>query len=63
MLTVPVYFQVTARASVTAAGLHLIPAVCGNAIGGLISGFYIKRCLRFPSRSSNKVDNLKNGIL
>ncbi|MCJ1470008.1 hypothetical protein MMC07_008653 [Pseudocyphellaria aurata] len=35
MYTVPLYFQVTARTSVTIAGAHLMPAVCGNAIGGL----------------------------
>ena len=43
MYTVPLYFQVTARASVTNAGAHLFPAVCGNAIAGLLSGVIIKR--------------------
>ena len=43
MYTVPLYFQVTARASVTNAGAHLVPAVCGNAIGGFLSGIIIKR--------------------
>lgn len=51
MLTVPIYFQVTARASVTAAGAHLIPAVCGNAIGGLIRGVYIIRCSTSPQEA------------
>ncbi|MCJ1262596.1 hypothetical protein MMC22_002466 [Lobaria immixta] len=49
MYTVPLYFQVTARTSVTAAGTHLVPAVCGNAIGGLISGIYIKRTASYKS--------------
>lgn len=48
MYTVPLYFQVTARTSVTAAGTHLVPAVCGNAIGGLICGIYIKRSFASP---------------
>ncbi|MCJ1380110.1 hypothetical protein MMC17_003213 [Xylographa soralifera] len=43
MFTVPLYFQVTARASVTNAGVHLFPAVLGNAIGGLICGYIIRR--------------------
>ncbi|MCJ1236560.1 hypothetical protein MMC14_004541 [Varicellaria rhodocarpa] len=40
MFTVPLYFQVTVRASVTNADAHLIPAVLGNAIGGLITASY-----------------------
>ncbi len=43
MYTVPLYFQITAQTSVTTAGAHLIPAVCSNAIGGVISGIIIKR--------------------
>lgn len=43
MFTVPLYFQVTARASSTVAGAHLIPAVAGNTIGGLASGMFIRR--------------------
>ncbi|OJJ07326.1 hypothetical protein ASPVEDRAFT_364631 [Aspergillus versicolor CBS 583.65] len=42
MFTVPLYFQVTARASSTVAGAHLIPAVAGNTIGGLASGMFIR---------------------
>ncbi|TGJ79364.1 hypothetical protein E0Z10_g9408 [Xylaria hypoxylon] len=34
MYFVPLYFQVTAGASNTLAGLHLTPAVVGNAVGG-----------------------------
>jgi formate/nitrite transporter FocA (FNT family) len=43
MFSVPLYFQVTARTSNTEAGAHLFPAVAGNAIGGLLSGIFIKR--------------------
>lgn len=43
MYFVPLYFQVTARVSNTTAGLHLVPAVVGNTIGGLISGNFIRR--------------------
>ena len=43
MFSVPLYFQITARASSTVAGAHLVPAVVGNAVGGMISGTYIKR--------------------
>ena len=43
MFIVPPYFQVTAKASVTSAGAHLVPAVVGNALGGLLSGAIIKR--------------------
>jgi MFS family permease len=43
MFFVPLYFQVTKRASATDAGLHLVPAVVGNAIGGVLAGTIIKR--------------------
>ncbi|KAL4783612.1 major facilitator superfamily domain-containing protein [Aspergillus varians] len=43
MFTVPLYFQVTARASSTIAGAHLIPAVAGNTVGGLTAGFFIRK--------------------
>ncbi|KAL6230681.1 hypothetical protein BDW75DRAFT_248458 [Aspergillus navahoensis] len=43
MFTVPLYFQVSDRASSTVAGAHMIPAVAGNAIGGLTAGSYIRR--------------------
>jgi predicted MFS family arabinose efflux permease len=54
MFSVPLYFKVTARASNTASGAHLIPAVFGNALGGVISGVIIKRYVitnTFPSSS------------
>jgi hypothetical protein len=43
MLLVPLYFQVSAHASVTNAGAHLMPSVIGNAAGGLVTGYVIKR--------------------
>lgn len=43
MLLVPLYFQISARASVTNAGAHLMPSVIGNACGGLLTGFIIRR--------------------
>ncbi|KAI0876425.1 major facilitator superfamily transporter [Hypoxylon argillaceum] len=43
MYFVPLYFQVTAGASNTLAGLHLVPAVVGNAVGGLVAGNFIRR--------------------
>lgn len=43
MYSVPLYFQVTAKASVTNAGTHLVPAVFGNAIAGIIGGIMIKK--------------------
>lgn len=51
MFSVPLYFQVTSnpRPSATVAGAHLVPAVVGNAIGGVISGSVIKRSGRYKS--------------
>ncbi|KIW21654.1 hypothetical protein PV08_02234 [Exophiala spinifera] len=43
---VPVYFQL-AGYSVSAAGLRLVPAVIGNAVGGLISGVIIQATGRY----------------
>lgn len=43
MFSVPLYFQVTQDASTTSAGVHLIPAVVGNALGGLCAGAFIRR--------------------
>ncbi|OTA69666.1 MFS general substrate transporter [Hypoxylon sp. EC38] len=42
MVSVPLYFQVTQRSSSTIAGAHLMPAVIGNTIGGLITGAWIR---------------------
>ena len=49
MFAVPLYFQITANASSTVAGAHLVPAVVGNAIGGLISGAVIKKTGRYKA--------------
>lgn len=51
MFGVPLYFQVTStpRPSATVAGAHLMPAVMGNAVGGIISGSVIKRSGRYKS--------------
>ncbi|KAL8669469.1 MAG: hypothetical protein Q9168_005942 [Polycauliona sp. 1 TL-2023] len=49
MYTIPLYFQITARATITNAGAHLFPAVCGNAIGGLVSGFVIRRTASYKT--------------
>lgn len=43
MYTVPLYFQVTANVPAAVAGTHLVPSVVGNAIGGLIAGWFIRR--------------------
>lgn len=47
MVCVPIYFQVTAAASTSQAGAHLIPAFVGNTLGGLFAGFWIKRTGRY----------------
>jgi MFS family permease len=47
MFSVPLYFQVTRNMSNTECGMHLVPAVVGNAIGGLLSGVIIKRTGRY----------------
>lgn len=41
--TVPLYFQVTQRSTSTAVGARLFPAVAGNAVGGIVSGYLIRR--------------------
>jgi hypothetical protein len=48
MFSVPLYFQVTARTSYAEAGAHLMPAVVGNALGGLFSGALIKKLVDSP---------------
>ncbi|KAM0811117.1 putative Major facilitator superfamily domain-containing protein [Seiridium cardinale] len=47
VFSVPLYFQVTQRVSNTIAGVHLFPAVFGNAVGGLAAGRIIKRTGRY----------------
>lgn len=43
MFSVPLYFQVTKRMSSTAAGVRLLPAVLGNAVGGIFAGIFMKK--------------------
>ncbi|KAI0143742.1 MFS general substrate transporter [Xylariaceae sp. FL1272] len=43
LYTIPIYFQVTAGVSNTTCGLHLLPSVVGNTIGGLFAGIFVKR--------------------
>jgi formate/nitrite transporter FocA (FNT family) len=52
MLLVPMYFQVSAHATLTNAGAHLMPSVIGNAVGGLLAGYIIKRFIRFNTERS-----------
>ncbi|KAJ5684877.1 uncharacterized protein N7477_001222 [Penicillium maclennaniae] len=47
MFSIPLYFQVTQRASTTESGFHLIPAVIGNTLGGLLAGGFIRRTGHF----------------
>ncbi|KAK0716684.1 major facilitator superfamily domain-containing protein [Apiosordaria backusii] len=47
MFSVPLYFQITSRSTASSAGAHLVPAVVGNAIGGVLSGILIKRSGRY----------------
>ncbi|KAK1995284.1 major facilitator superfamily transporter [Colletotrichum falcatum] len=47
MFSVPLYFQVTQRVSNTVAGMHLFPAVAGNAIGGVFAGYLIRKTGRY----------------
>ncbi|KAF3023456.1 hypothetical protein E8E14_000763 [Neopestalotiopsis sp. 37M] len=39
----PLYFQVLAQATPAKAGLYLIPSIVGNTVGGLATGYWIKR--------------------
>jgi predicted MFS family arabinose efflux permease len=49
MYTIPLYFQITSRASASDAGAHLVPAVVGNALAGLTAGQIIKRTGRYKA--------------
>lgn len=49
MFSIPLYFQVTQRASTTEAGGHLVPAVVGNTLGGLLTGAFIRRTGRYKA--------------
>ena len=43
MMAVPLYFQATKHANTAAAGAYLIPAFVGNTLGGLLSGYWIRK--------------------
>lgn len=43
MYIVPTYFQVMMNASTGVAGASMVPAVVGNTVGGLLTGYLIKR--------------------
>ncbi|KUJ07478.1 MFS general substrate transporter [Mollisia scopiformis] len=47
MMLVPMYFQISAHASMTNAGAHLMPSVMGNAFGGLLAGYIIRKTGRY----------------
>ncbi|KAF2008123.1 MFS general substrate transporter [Amniculicola lignicola CBS 123094] len=49
MFAVPLYFQITAHVSNGVAGAHLVPAVVGNAVGGILSGVFIRKTGRYKS--------------
>lgn len=49
MFSVPMYFEVTQRASTTAAGSHLVPAVVANTAGALFAGKVIQRTQMYKS--------------
>ncbi|PLB51402.1 efflux pump antibiotic resistance protein [Aspergillus steynii IBT 23096] len=49
LFSVPLYFQVTQRASATVAGGHMVPAVVGNTFGGLLAGAFIRRTGRYKT--------------
>lgn len=48
MFTVPLYWQVTKKASPGIAGLYLIPAIVGNTLGGLLTGRWIMKSVTPP---------------
>ncbi|OKL61422.1 hypothetical protein UA08_03147 [Talaromyces atroroseus] len=47
MFTVPLYFQVMMGFAPTIAGAHLVPAVFGNTIGGVLAGLFIRKTGRY----------------
>ena len=49
MFSIPLYFRVTESASNTVAGFHLFPAVVGNALGGLLTGWVIQRTGKYKA--------------
>jgi len=49
LFSIPLYFQVTENASTTASGVHLVPAVVGNTVGGLLAGGFIGKTGRYKA--------------
>ena len=47
MTAVPLYFQATANVSTAVAGLYLLPAFVGNTLGGLLTGYWIRKTGRY----------------
>jgi len=47
MFSIPLFFRITTNASSTTAGAHLFPAVFGNTLGALLSGYLIQRTGRY----------------
>lgn len=47
MYFIPLYFQVTKGVSAAEAGAYMVPAVIGNTIGGLSTGYYVKATGRY----------------
>jgi predicted MFS family arabinose efflux permease len=47
MYTVPIYFQLASGASSAVAGAHLLPAVAGVTVGGLLGGYITKHSTRY----------------
>lgn len=43
MYFIPMYFQVTKGVSTAQGGAYLVPAVVGNTIGGLLTGYYVQK--------------------
>ena len=49
LFSVPLYFRITTNASNTQAGAYLFPSVLGNAIGGIIAGYVIRRTAKYKT--------------
>ena len=47
VMSVPLYFQATKHATTAAAGAYLVPAFVGNTLGGLLSGYWIRKTGRY----------------
>ncbi|KAF2663697.1 MFS general substrate transporter [Microthyrium microscopicum] len=47
IMYIPLYFEVTSNASLVAGGAYMVPTVMGNTVGGLVTGFYVKRTGRY----------------